>query len=67
MRCDFRLSTLRRTNNNDVKRRLEIPALHLNEGEHQQALDLFECRGVIDTKGKRFRHLAQLSANTSYN
>jgi hypothetical protein len=53
--------TLTRTNNNDVKRGLEVPALHLNKAKHQttQPLDLFECRGVIDIEGKGFRHLAR--------
>jgi hypothetical protein len=53
--------TLTRTDNGDVKRRLEVPALHLNKAKHQttQPLDLLKCCGVIDIKGKGFRHLAR--------
>lgn len=51
---------LRRTDSNDVKRQSKVPALYLNEAEHQtpQTFDLFEC-DVIDIKGKCFRHVAQ--------
>jgi hypothetical protein len=47
------------TDNNDVKQRLEIPALALNETQHQttQFLYLFECRAILNLEGERFRHL----------
>ena len=53
---------LTHTNYNNVKKRLEIPALALNEAKHEtaQSLDLLECCGVVHVKGKRFRHLAEI-------